>query len=215
MKFALLALSMPLAGCISVLPKPPPAPLVFPLAAADAPAPSVAASPIVIAVERPGTPRALSGADIVWMKDGHIAYIDGVTWDGRAPDQLQTLLVRTIDRSGGAKGAVRAGEGHADSILSLDLAEFGIVEDGGLEARFTGHANLFTPRDRRLIAALEINEHEPLKDRSSSAAAAALQGVARTAATKLATWAAAQTPLPTAEAAAPVDRPRTGGRRRP
>ena len=199
LSFVLLAamVTAPLGGCISLLPKPPPAPKVYTLEAGPPPqAPAGAAKQIVIAVAQPDPPRALSGADIAWMKDGRIAYVDGAQWAGRGPDLLQALLVHTIDRSGGVRGAVRAGEGRADSEITWDLITFGVVENGAPQARFVAQAKLFGARSRALIATLEVDESAPLSGRSSAAAAQALQEASRRAAAKIAAWAVANTPEP-------------------
>jgi ABC-type uncharacterized transport system auxiliary subunit len=195
--FVLIALALPLAACISILPKQAPPPLVYALTAAE---PGGAATenvkPIVIAVESPTAPRTLSGTDIVWVKHGRLAAIAGASWDGRTPDLLQTVLIHTIDRAGAARGAVVAGSARADAEIGWDLINFAVMENGALEARFTAHVNLLAARDRHLISSLEIDERAPLNDRSSSAAAAALQEAARAGAAKIAAWAAAQTPAP-------------------
>jgi ABC-type uncharacterized transport system auxiliary subunit len=195
----------PLGGCVSLLPKPAPAPRIYTLEAAapqsaSQSAPAVAAKNVVIGVAEPDPPRALSGADIVWAKNGQISYIDGAQWAGRGPDLLQSLLIHTIDRSGLARGAVRAGEARADSEVRWDLLAFGVTEDGAAEARIAARVNLFTARTRELAASMEVDERAPLRGRSSAAAAEALQQAARQAADKIAAWAVANTPAPEAKA---------------
>ncbi len=192
----------PLGGCISLLPKPAPAPRIYTLeAAAGQTEAQDRAKTVVIAVAQPDPPHALSGSDIVWAKDGQIAYIEGAQWAGRGPDLLQALLVHTIDRSGLARGAVRAGEGRADSEVRWDLLAFGVNEDGVAEARLAARVNLFTARTRDLTASMEVDERVDLKGRSSAAAAEALQQAARQAAAKIAAWAVANTPAPETQAA--------------
>jgi ABC-type uncharacterized transport system auxiliary subunit len=186
----------PLAGCIRLLPKPPPPPLIYPLEAAPAPAAPVAQAPrdIVIAVAAPDATRALSGSDIAWRRGGALAYIEGAAWEGRNVDLLQTLLVHTIDRRGLATGAVRTGEGRADVEIRWDLTAFEIVEDGGLEARLQASVKLLNARTRVLLASSEIDERAPVADRAAGVAARSLEEVARRAAARIADWAVAQAP---------------------
>jgi ABC-type uncharacterized transport system auxiliary subunit len=198
MKLSTLLIVAPLAlaasGCIRLLPKPPPPPLIFSLDAAPLAQP-LAAIPknVVIAVATPDATRALSGDDIAWRKDGLLAYVDGVTWEGRQLDLLQDLLVHTIDRRGFARGAVRLGEGTANAELHWDLLAFEIEENGGdVQAHIQVNAKLFDSRTRMLIAAREFDEHVPVSDRASSVAARALETVAQNASAKIGDWAVEQ-----------------------
>jgi ABC-type uncharacterized transport system auxiliary subunit len=206
MKLALVALALVpfVSGCISLLPKAPPPPRIYSMEAAPPVATKFASKPVVIAVGQPSTSRALAGSDIAWSKDGQLAYVGGATWAGRGPDLLQTVLVHTIDRSGLVTGAVRSGEGRADSEIGWDVVTFGVVEEGGvLEGRLIARAKLFGARDRMLLSALEIDERAALRDRSTTAGAAALEQAARNASVKIAEWAARNTPerLPSARTA--------------
>lgn len=197
MRLRALLLAAPLAlavtGCISLLPEPPPPPLIFSLEAAPAAQP-LAARPknVVIAVALPDATRALSGSDLAWRKDGALAYVEGASWEGRGLDLLQNLMVHTIDRRGLARGAVRLGEGTANAELRWDLLTFEVVENGSLEARLRTSVKVFDSRTRTLIAAREFDESAPLADRSASAAARALEAVAQAAAADIGDWAVAQ-----------------------
>jgi cholesterol transport system auxiliary component len=183
-------------GCIRLLPKPPPPPLLYPLEAAPESDQSAAAMPknVVISVAEPDAPRSLDGSDIAWRKEGALAYVDGVSWEGNDLTLLQTLLVHTIDRRGEVRGAVRSGEGSANVQLRWDLIAFEVEEDGALEARLQTNVKLFDARTRRLIVQREFDERAPLANRSSAAAARALQAVARSAAAKISQWAALESP---------------------
>jgi ABC-type uncharacterized transport system auxiliary subunit len=193
----LLALGFTLgaSGCIRLLPKPPPPPLLYSLDAAPAGAlPSFAPKNTVISVMAPDAPRALSTSDLAWRTNGVLAYVEGVSWQGRNLDLLQTLMVHTLDRRGIARGAVRAGEGGSNAEIHWDLIAFEVVDDGSLRAQFQANVKLFETRTRRLIAQREFSEAVPMNDRSASVAARALEQAARNAATKIADWAVAEAP---------------------
>lgn len=193
----LLALGFALgaSGCIRLLPKPPPPPLLYSLDAAPAGAPpTFAPKNTVIAVAVPDAPRALSSADLAWRTNGVLAYVEGVSWQGRNLDLLQTLLVHTLDRRGTARGALRVGEGGSNAEIHWDLIAFEVVDDGSVRAQFQANVKLFESRTRRLIAQREFSEAVPMSDRSASIAARALEQAARNAAVKIVDWAVAEAP---------------------
>lgn len=197
-KFALLlalAFALGASGCIRLLPKPPPPPMLFGLDAAPAgAAPAFAPKNVVISVAVPDAPRALSGSDLAWRKDGVLAYVEEASWQGRNLDLLQTLLVHTFDRSGKVRGAVRTGEGGSNAEIHWDLIAFEVVEGAGLEARIQTNVKLFETRTRRLIAQREFSDSVPMSDRSTGIAARALEQAARNTAAKIADWAIAEAP---------------------
>jgi cholesterol transport system auxiliary component len=197
-KFALLlALGFALgaSGCIRLLPKPPPPPMIYSLDAAPAGAPpAFAPKNTVISVGVPDAPRSLSTADLAWRTNGVLAYVEQASWQGRNLDLLQTLLVHTFDRSGKVRGAVRTGEGGSNAEIHWDLIAFEVVEGAGLEARIQTNVKLFESRTRRLIAQREFAESVPMSDRAASAAARALEQAARNMAAKIVDWATAEAP---------------------
>jgi ABC-type uncharacterized transport system auxiliary subunit len=194
--FPALAAAFAASGCIRLLPKPPPPPLIYALEAAPPAAPAVSSAPknVIVGVAVPDASRAMSTADLAWRRDGALAYVEGATWEGRNLELLQTLLMRTIDRSDQVRGAVRVGEGSSNVEVRWDLNTFEVVENGSLDAHMQASAKLFESRTRRLIGAREFDERVPLSDRSSGAAALALQAVARNVAAKITTWIAQEAP---------------------
>ena len=119
-------------------------------------------------------------------KDGALAYADGANWEERNTDLLQTLLVDTIDRQGGVRVAIRAGDGSANVELHWDVAAFEVDEDHGLQAVFRTTVKLFDARTRQLISSMEFDETAPLSDRSARIAAGALETAARGASARIA-----------------------------
>jgi ABC-type uncharacterized transport system auxiliary subunit len=190
-------------GCsIGLLPKPAPAPTVYSLEAASRGANAEGrgvSKNIVVAVAEPTATRALAGRDIPWRKDGALAYVEGANWEERNTDLLQTLLVDTIDRQGGMRGAIRSGDGSANVELHWDVAAFEIDEDHGLQAVFRTTVKLFDARTRQLISSMEFDETAPLSDRSARIAAAALETAARSASARIAGWIAQTAPEPPPE----------------
>lgn len=185
----LIALAMaPLGACVSVLPEPPDPPRIYTLTAATPAETGAMVAPIVISVAAPNGARAVMGADLVWRRDGVIAYVEAAEWAGRTPDLLQSLLADTIDSQGLVRAGVRSGAGvRADYEIQWDIAAFEIREaDGARTAHFAGAARLVEGRTRELIASARFDNSEPLEERSSGAAAAALESLARDAASRIA-----------------------------
>ncbi|MEJ0023611.1 MAG: ABC-type transport auxiliary lipoprotein family protein [Alphaproteobacteria bacterium] len=203
-RFLLLAPALLLTSACSIglLPKPKPAPIVYSLEAAprgQVDTAQIAPKNVTVAVAEPTATRALTGRDISWRKDGALAYVEGASWEARNTDLLQTLLVDTIDRHGGVRGAIRAGDGSANVELHWDIAAFEVDEDHGLQAVFRTTVKLFDARTRQLIMTKEFDETSPLSDRSARIAAAALEAASRAAAEKIADWTAVNAPEPPPE----------------
>ncbi len=209
LRFSLLAPALLIAsGCsVGLLPKPAPAPIVYSLEAAPRGAMAaalMAPKNIVVAVAEPSATRALTGRDISWRKDGALAYVEGANWEARNTDLLQTLLIDTIDRHGGVRGAIRSGDGSANVELRWDVAAFEVDEDHGLQAVFRTVVKLFDARTRQLITTMEFDETAPLSDRSARVAAVALETAARAAARRIADWTAQNAPEPPPEKSPPA-----------
>lgn len=197
-KLAAMALALSSAACISLLPSPPPAPVIYSLRAAETPA--MKAPPtatLTIAVAAPGAPRSIAGADIVWRRNGVIGFMERASWDGAAPELLQSMLVEELGRRGGVRAAVRSGAGvRANTEVRWDIQSFEIVEDGALEARMQTTVTLVDPRTRTVSATNRFEARAPLSERSGRRAAAALQQVAQKVAGEIADWVAASAPTP-------------------
>lgn len=195
-----IALAALLGACVSVLPDPAPASIIYTLRAGEVARGAAPAKPIVMSVATPTAPRSLSGADIVWRQSDAISFMERAVWDGAAPDLLQSLLVDVMDRRDSFRAVVRAGAGvRSDLEVRWDLQAFEVVETGGtLEARIAMTAHLVELRSRAVIAESRFNAHAPISERSGRAAASALERVATEAAVQIADWASAVAPQPSA-----------------
>ena len=186
-----------LSACASVLPDPPPAPLLYPLEAAQEAAPATARRDRGVAeVTVPNGPDALRGSRIVWRRDGVLASMSGAAWPGRADELLQGLLAEPSSRRGAFAAGVRSGGDAAGDVdIYWDLIAFEIIEEGaGLSARFSAHARIVAPRTRALIASEIVDVSTPFADRRASVAARALAQSARIGAARIADLAASAAP---------------------
>ena len=199
--FTFAAMAAALAGCVSVLPEPPPPPRIYQLTAGPATAvgpQALTASSVVVAVALPGGPRALMGSEIAWSTDGVLRYVAGAEWAGRAPDLLQAALAEAVDGSGLVRAGVRSGAGvRADYEIAWDVTAFQVEEeDGAITARFAAVARLVDARTRLLVAQTRVDETWPVAARSQAEATQALESATRDAVSRIARELAAEAAEP-------------------
>lgn len=190
------------AGCVSILPEPPPAAEIYPLRATVTPGDGPTA-PLVLGVGRPNAVQALAVLDVVWMRDGRVAYLERATWAARMPEALQTLLAETISRQNLVAAAIRVGEGpRADYEIRWDIHAFQVEETPGrLEARFDASVRLMETGTRRVVASRPLSLSAPVPARTATAAVGALQALAAQGAAEIGLWAAQSAAATRAQAA--------------
>lgn len=186
-----------LAGCVSLLPEPPPAPRVYTLRVGGVEKSAAAPRNIVAVVGAPDMPRMAAGADIVWREGAEVAVMDGVAWDDSAPDLLQAMLAETLDRRGVFRAVVRSGAGaRGDLDMRWDVLAFEIVEDGRIEAALSANVRLIDARTRTIVDVRRFEARAPVASRSARVAVAALQQAARDLCLQITDWAAERAPEP-------------------
>jgi len=207
-RFAALGAAVACSGCISLLPeRSAPAALYTLDPGADAPDQTAAASGAIVAVDAPAGLNVFLGDDIAWREDNSVSFVAGASWAGQARLLLQRMLVEYLEASGGLRSAAPSGEGARPThLVRWDISAFEVHTDGGApQARFIATAQLVHARSRELIATKRVQEIEPLSQRSSRAAAAALREAARRGAQTLSEWVvreAQAAPAPTMATAA-------------
>jgi cholesterol transport system auxiliary component len=131
---AAMSLAGLLSGCISVLPKEPPAQLYrfgdpgpnAPAATAPTP-PSFTVEALPITFDRPA-----AGDAILTLTGNQAAYIKGSRWVGPAQTLFESAVTRTFESSGGAARLMVRGEpSRPDYLLKLDVLRFEAHYDQG------------------------------------------------------------------------------------
>ncbi|MES1156928.1 MAG: ABC-type transport auxiliary lipoprotein family protein [Alphaproteobacteria bacterium] len=185
---ALLSLVL-LSGCITLLPKPGPAPATYVLGASDVAHADGAPVQGVIAVATPEGERTLLGTDLVWRTGDQIAFISGTRWSARAEDALQSLLVQTLARQGRFAAAVREDQAAANFEVRWDLIDFEI-DNASMQAKFAANVTVLDATSRRVIASQLVTANAPVASRSASLSAEALTRAAREGSARIGVFAA-------------------------
>lgn len=189
MRAFVLASTLVLSGCISLLPEPPPAPRVFVLEAGAVERLPGEPLDLVVGVAMPAGERAILGADLIWRTGDQLAYVARTQWSNRADEALQAMLTETLTRQGRFRAAVRAGEARSDLELRWDVLDFQVAEESMI-AHFVADVKLVASPGRVVIASEIISAEAAVADRSSSAAAQALARAAREGSARIGSFAA-------------------------
>ncbi len=130
---ALASLALVMGGCISVLPDPQPADLVYRL---QAPAAAVSANEdaIVFRVDRPTAPVALFRDDIVVSPDGQTLAIAGnAKWAQAIPDLIQHSLTHELASRPDLIGVLPTSGARTTHRVHLTIRNFEAVYDQGAD----------------------------------------------------------------------------------
>jgi len=177
-----------IGGCISLLPKPPPAPALYVLEAGQAQAAQRERLDAVLGVAAPEGERTILGSDLVWRTGDSIAFVSGAQWTGRAEDLLRNVLVTTVNDQRLFRAAVPTGSASSNYQLRWTVQDFEVFEDT-MSARFSADVMVLAP-GRRVIASEHISAEAPVSDRAASAASQALTRAAREGSARIGMFAA-------------------------
>ncbi len=157
-------------------------------------------------VDEPDAPDQLSGPRIVYAPgDGSYGVYAGVRWTDRAPELLQSLLVRGFEDSTRIVGVGRTSSSVAgDFVLLSDLRAFQAeIVDGAPRVRVELSARLLRASSNQAVAARVFARELPLPGRDVESAIAGFEEalnalvpevVAWTLTAGEANWAASQPP---------------------
>lgn len=189
-----LAASLLTTGCISLLPKQPPASPLYALADFRPEDARIAANSegAIIGLQPPEGPAAMLGDDLVWRRDQSVAFVDGAAWSGPARLQLGALMADALRRAPGVRAAALTNEGARPDVVlrwTIDAFEVEESERNAPVAHFVASAFLLDARTRALISAKRVGIAQPLSKRGSAEAARALRDAAQAGVDELARWA--------------------------
>ena len=160
---SILTLAGLLAGCVSLLPEPSPAPTVYRLTVPQSLSTNVAPPSRVVNIEYPTSPRALSGTNIVLSPDGRrLTSAAGASWAEAVPSMLRNSLIDTLARDGQVIGVIPKGSTRVPYRLNTDIRRFEAVFDQGEDAapNITVHINaaLTDTQTRKLMGVHNVTK---------------------------------------------------------
>ncbi len=184
-----------LAGCISVLPKTPPAQL-YRFGAAEQADPAAPGAGM-IGKGAVSFDSAAQTDRILTVTGGTAAYIAGARWVSPAPVLFDEALTRTFERTPGApRLAQRGGVFNAPLILTVDVEAFEARYDQGAEAAPTVvvqvRALLIRTSDRTVAAEKNFSTSQRASDNRVGAIVEAFDQAVQKTLTDLTTWSGAQ-----------------------
>jgi cholesterol transport system auxiliary component len=132
-RLVIAALGLMLASCGGILPKPPPAPLLFRLTPTAENAAPAATGDAQLAVELPSAPASLDTERIALARGAlSFDYFANAAWTDRAPLLAQTLIIESLENAGQIRVVARpSGELRPDAVLLTDLRRFEADYEGG------------------------------------------------------------------------------------
>lgn len=185
-----------LAGCISLLPENIPS-TVYRLSTPE-PSGELRNEAVIVGVQRPLTPRALSGAQIALSQDrGQLVFAEGAEWITPVPRLVQDLIVESMDAFEPLLIASRPEDGvRAEFELATELRSFEANYLNGPNAAPTAvvrmRTRLIRMSDRRLIAVEAIGAQAVARSPRIGDIVAAFDAAAQEAAANVAQWTAEQ-----------------------
>lgn len=191
---SVLALSVALGGCFSVLPEPqiPSALISLPAERAQAPADPLNAD---VSVYPPDSTRAFAGVDIAVRTDQEMVYLGDVRWVDSAPRLLQSAVVDSLAKAGGNGRAVTAQIGaRVDYEVRWRIIDLSASREAG-PVRVEVAVSLLDALTRRMVAQETFSATGTPSDRAPRARAAALALAAQSVSDQVAAF-VARTALP-------------------
>ncbi|GJL97807.1 MAG: hypothetical protein DHS20C06_16240 [Hyphobacterium sp.] len=153
---ALIGSAVLLSSCISVLPENVPS-TIYRLSTPE-PSGEMRREAVIVGVQRPLTPRALSGDQIALTQaNGELVFVSGARWITPVPRLIQDLIVESMDAFEPELIAARPEDGvRSEFELATEIRSFEAGYVNGPDAAPTVivrlRVRLIRAHDRRLIA---------------------------------------------------------------
>jgi cholesterol transport system auxiliary component len=186
-KVLVLAVTVCLAGCISVLDSPDAPDALYRIGPME-PLHVISAS---ITVREPDASRVFAGRALAAQdEDGALRIVRGVQWTDNATEMLQGALLDAISGKGEFAALPSSTSGPAQFELTWRLSDFTLY---GRNARCRLDATLLTGHTRTVVAQTSLATSAVALDGSNAARAKALTDAGRACVSELASFLAAET----------------------
>lgn len=133
MKMLLIGTVMIMSGCVSLLPDPAPADVVYRLSASYQGVPQSPTAK-VIRIDRPRAASVFQGQDVVISPDGRrLASAAQAKWAESIPDMVQNSFVDVLAERSGLVGVIPSSGARTDTRVHLTIKSFEAHFDQGEE----------------------------------------------------------------------------------
>ena len=195
--FLVLAMSVALNACISLLPEPSAAPTVYRLTVPQSQSTKSTSAMKVVNIEYPTAPRALNGSNIVLSPDGRrLTSAASSNWAEAVPSMLRNSLIDTLARDGQVIGVIPKGSTRVPYRLNMDIRRFEAVFDQGEDAAPNAIVQvnivLTDANTRKVVGVHAVNKQARAGMKSVSSIVQAQDTATREAMDEISNWLATQ-----------------------
>ena len=182
-----------LSACVSVLPKPAPAPTVYRLTVPEYADRQAVVPSKVINIEYPLAPRPIGGADIMLSSDNRsLTAAANAHWAEPVPDMIRNTLIDALAANSDITGVIPKGSTRVPFRLNTDVRRFEAVFDRGPEsgplAIVQLNLSLTGTKSRNLISTRTIRTEARASTASVSAIVSAQEAATLDATRQITQW---------------------------
>lgn len=181
-----------LSGCVSVLPDPDPAPVVYRLQSRAQPAAPVA-NPQVIRIDRPIASQIYNSNDIVVSMSGqNLSAVAQANWSDAMPSTVQSAFVDAVSASGQFTALLPSSGARADTRLNVTIQNFEANFDQGEQSAplaIVQYRIAYTRADdRELLGTLSVRKTQRAASINVSSIVAAIETANEAAMADVVAW---------------------------
>jgi len=161
-KLLLIGTTIMLCGCVSLLPDPAPANVVYRLSASNQGVPQSPTAKVV-RIDRPRAASVFQGQDVVISPDGRrLASAAQAKWAESIPDMIQNSFVDVLAERSGLVGVIASSGARTDTRVHLTIksfeARFDQGEDAAPMAVVHYAATLSNASNRNLLSTYDVRK---------------------------------------------------------
>lgn len=191
-KILLCGAAVILSGCVSLLPDPAPADVVYRLSASNEGVPQSPTAK-VIRIDRPRAASVFQGQDVVISPDGRrLASAAQAKWAESIPDMVQNSFVDVLAERSGLVGVIPSSGARTDTRVHLTIKSFEARFDQGEDAAPMGVVHyavtLSNASNRNLLSTFDVKKTVRSSDIRVSTIVEAMDNANQQALNAIADW---------------------------
>lgn len=188
----LISATLILSGCVSLLPDPAPADVVYRLSASNEGVPQSPTAK-VIRIDRPRAASVFQGQDVVISPDGRrLASAAKAKWAEAIPDMIQNSFVDVLAERSGLVGVIPSSGARTDTRVHLTIKSFEARFDQGEDAAPIGVVHyavtLSNASNRNLLSTYDVKKTVRSSDIRVSTIVEAMDKANQQALNEIADW---------------------------